>query len=292
MHVRKQLLKWYRANKRTFLWRSSNVTPYVVMISETMLQQTQTSRVQERLPSFLKRFPTLHKLAKATNAEMIQEWEGMGYNSRAIRLRDAARVLVEKFNAEIPNDVTALRALPGFGPYTSAAVVCFAFNTRTVVIDVNIRRVYSRIFQPQQTTVSVLPDSDVIAIAESIIPQKNSSEWHHAVMDLGATICTARAPKCNVCCVATLCASANRMQQVTVRKKEEPSFRGIPNRLWRGRIVQVLRSNPVLHKDELFALVDNLAIQPHEELWYVTILNALEKSQIISVNNEIVQLVH
>jgi len=254
-------------------------------VSETMLQQTQTSRVAEALPRFLHRFPTVHILAEASNAEIVRHWKGMGYNSRALRLRDAARSIVTVHGGTVPASVDVLRSLPGVGPYTAAAVACFAYDRRVVVLDVNIRRVYSRWFRRQRTTADVETDSALTAFTESVIPRRSASEWHHAVMDLGATVCTARDPRCGACPLADLCPSADAMERVSRVRRAEPMFRGEPQRLWRGRFVEDLGTqHDGMSTRKLFAAAAGSPIEKHEVDWYTSVLAALERDGFI-VNN-------
>ncbi|MBK6291319.1 MAG: A/G-specific adenine glycosylase [Ignavibacteria bacterium] len=282
-HAR-SLLRWYRANGREFPWRTATVDPYVVLVSETMLQQTQASRVAEALPRFLERYPSIGSLAKAGNGEIIRQWKGMGYNSRAMRLRDAAKAVVRDHNGVIPSSPEILLSLPGVGPYTSAAVACFAFNKRVVVLDVNVRRVYSRLVKRQTYTTDVEPDEVLIPFATSVIPQRRSAQWHHAVMDLGATICTARAPRCTMCPLADLCPSNDVLLAATRSRKQEPEFRGEPQRIWRGRFIEVLRGQKPhvsIRPARLFTLAAQSPLSSHEEEWFTAVLSRLETDGLI-----------
>jgi A/G-specific adenine glycosylase len=282
LKIQNLLLTWYADFQRTFVWRHENPDPYIVLVSETMLQQTQTSRVQQKLPEFLKTFPTIFKLAEASNAEIIRAWQGMGYNSRALRLRDCARAVVENFGGNIPRDEAALLKLPGIGDYTSRALQAFAFKKDVAIVDVNIRRVYSRLIKPMPTTASVAPENDVREFAEKIYPKGKSSEWHQAAMDLGATICTARAPKCLICPLQDVCASAFQMREEKVLKRAEPSHRGQPNRIWRGRSVEVLRGVEEISAEELLAAILKTTPNTEDSEWFEMILKALEKDGIIA----------
>jgi A/G-specific adenine glycosylase len=296
------ILAWYKANARSFFWRENNRNnentidsnlaqrpdPYIVLVSETMLQQTQTQRVQEKLPPFLEQFPSIEVLSTATNADIIKAWEGMGYNSRALRLRDCAKALMEQYSGIIPSDVQNLRALPGVGPYTASAIAAFAFHQNVAVVDVNIRRVYSRLLQPMPTTTDTLPEAAISTFASEIFPQGRSSEWHQAVMDIGATLCTARAPKCVSCPLQHLCASAGRMTEGIRTKKVEPSHEGIPNRIWRGRVVQILRGLPSeqwISRTELLHQLFSETLFPtsERETWCAELLCGLERDQIIEI---------
>ena len=234
--IRTTLLEWYRKTAREFPWRVDDPDPYLVFVSEVMLQQTQAARVAELLPPFLEQYPDPEALAKATNADVVRSWKGLGYNNRAIRLRNAMRAIVKDHEGNIPRDEEQLIALPGIGPYASASITCFAYNTYTIVIDVNVRRVYSRLLEPLPTTADVLPDSPVRHFANSLVPEADASEFHHAVMDLGAQICTARRPDCMACPLQELCPSAGKMEEAVRKKPKERQLRGEPLRIWRGRM--------------------------------------------------------
>jgi A/G-specific adenine glycosylase len=161
-----------------------------------MLQQTQTARVQERLPLFLRQYPDFSALAATDNATIIRAWQGMGYNNRALRLRDCACAVIERFGGLLPDTADDLRSLPGLGPYTVSAVLSFAFHRDIVVLDVNIRRLYSRLFLQLTTTLEIMPESLLLHVAGEVYPRGRSSEWHQACMDIAAQYCTARAPRC------------------------------------------------------------------------------------------------
>lgn len=283
MDFTRSLLSWYRRNARAFPWRTASIDPYVVLVSEIMLQQTQAQRVAEALPRFLQQFPTVVDLARASNAQMIRQWRGMGYNSRALRLRDAAQLIVERHDGVVPQDVDMLRALPGIGPYASASIAAFAFNKRVVVLDVNVRRVYSRWIRQQRTTIDVERDDVLTQFAQQVIPARASARWYHAVMDLGATICTARKPICTSCPMADLCPSANVLEQAQRVKRAEPLFRGEPQRLWRGRIVDALRDAPRgLAPVELVKVTRMGALNDDEHEWFASVITALERDNVVT----------
>lgn len=292
MKLTQTLLDWYRRNARPFPWRSDHVDPYMVLVSETMLQQTQAARVAERIGLFLTVFPTIHDLAAASNGTMIRQWQGMGYNSRALRLRDAALAITERHGGVIPSDVDALLALPGVGPYTSAAIACFAYNKHVVVLDVNVRRVYSRLASRMATTIDVLSDELLAQFAQRVIPQRRSAMWHHAVMDLGATICTARKPKCDVCPMADMCPSAYVMKQGQRTSKREPMFREEPQRIWRGRIIEALRGVPSGRSITITSLSTMLLGQhtQEEHEWLTGMIAVLETAGHITRSGRLVRL--
>lgn len=291
MEFTRSLLAWYRRNARAFPWRSTRVDPYVVLVSEIMLQQTQAQRVAEALPRFLDRFPTVHALGNASNADVIRQWKGMGYNSRALRLRDAARMIVQQHDGVVPSDVDALRKLPGIGPYASASIATFAYNRRVVVLDVNVRRVYSRWMRRQQTIIDVERDEALAQFAMKVIPQRTPARWHHAVMDLGATICTARKPLCTSCPMADLCPSAHVLEHAQRVKRAEPMFRGEPQRLWRGRFVDALREAPAgLSPSALVAAAGATRLANDEQAWFRTMIDALVRDGVIELAGRRIRL--
>lgn len=236
------LLGWYAQNARSFGWREQHHDPYVVLVSEVMLQQTQTARVEQKLPQFLALFPSSAELAQADNATIIRAWQGMGYNNRALRLRDCARAMMERHGGRVPDTIEELLALPGIGRYTASAVLVFAYGRDLPVVDVNIRRVYSRVFRRMKTTAELLPENEVHELSEQVYPSGSASAWHQAVMDLSALYCLARAPRCAVCPMNKDCRSAAAMKEEKKQKRPEPSWRGEPNRIWRGRVVEILRT--------------------------------------------------
>lgn len=285
------LLDWYSRNKREFPWRKETPVPFITLISEVMLQQTQTSRVAEKLPEFLEKFPTIERLAAATNAEIIRAWQGMGYNSRAIRLRDCARAVVEKHGGEIPSTKAELLDLIGIGNYTASALMAFCFKKDVAVVDVNIRRVYSRIVEKMDTTASLLPVKTVDALAEELYPRGQSSAWHQALMDIGAGYCTARKPKCAECPLKSACASAGTMTEQSPVRRVEPSRYGVPRRIWRGKIVEQLRREHIgLSIDDIAAHLFGFAATNEDKVWLDELTKQLEKDGICRQNNGLILL--
>jgi A/G-specific adenine glycosylase len=284
MEFTQRLMQWYAETARPFPWRRVPPDAYMVLVSETMLQQTQASRVAELLPPFMKTFPSIQQLAAASNADVVLRWKGLGYNSRALRLRDAARAIVENHGGVVPSQPDVLRALPGIGPYTSAAIACFAYNVWTVVLDVNVRRVYSRWLRKQATTSAVESDAELVDLAECVIPRDVPSVWHHAVMDLGATICTARKPKCTACPLSDNCPSAGTMQEAVRTRRPEPLFRGEPRRLWRGRVVELLRGADAagLTRSKLDRAILGREATDTERQWLDDLVTTLEHDGLLS----------
>ena len=241
-----KLPHWYRKNFRKLPWRETS-DPYKILVSEIMLQQTPVRRVEPKFRRLIKTYSTFRSLARASRADVVRAWQGMGHNNRAVRLRDLARIVVEEHDGRLPAEVVQLEKLPGIGRYTARAIVCFAHGRRVPVVDVNVRRVLSRIFWKMKTTLDRKADNAIWQLAEQILP-RNAHEWNQALMELGATICTARKPRCENCPMRAVCSShmlyATRLPETTHhshRKKREPMHAGVPQRFWRGRIVEALR---------------------------------------------------
>ncbi len=185
------MLAWYDRDGRDLPWRRTR-DPYAILVSEVMAQQTRVGRVIAYYERFLERWPTPAALAAASPADVIGAWVGLGYNRRALRLREAAAVVARD---GWPRDAAGLRELPGVGPYTAAAVASFAFGERVAAVDTNVRRVASR----------------VGASPQALLPARRHADWNQAAMELGAVFCTARAPRCEPCPAASWCASRGRV---------------------------------------------------------------------------------
>ncbi len=284
------VLDWYMVNKREFLWRRETPEPFITLVSEVMLQQTQTARVEEKLPQFLEQFPTIFALAEATNADIIRAWKGMGYNNRALRLRDAARYICEHHKGLIPQTFDELLVLPGIGRYTATALMAFSFGLDVAVVDVNIRRVYSRVFYSMETTASVTSENNINEIARSIYPKGRASDWHQAIMDIGAHFCAARQPDCINCPLRLHCVSAGAMIEYTLPKRAEPSYNGIPRRIWRGKIVELLRNAHTISPEAMSVALFGELPDDRDHKWLLEVLPALEKDGIILHEGNIVRL--
>lgn len=242
---------WYARNVRTLPWRGI-ADPYAILVSEVMLQQTQVERVIPKYRAFLDAFPTLQSLADAQPADVIRLWAGMGYNGRAVRLHRLAQEVVEHHDGVLPRTADELRKLPGIGPYTAAAVSSFAFGEPVPVLDTNIYRVLSRVVHGIEA-----PARDAIhPLAETLLPGPHSpitpADWHQALMDVGATLCTARQPRCMLCPLRMHCAAAPHLQSGSAPTLAEASIPYAPRqsrfqgsaRYFRGRIVNHLREQP------------------------------------------------
>lgn len=177
----KTVLGFYRASGRDFSWRHTT-DPYHILVSEIMLQQTQVKRVEEKYPEFIKRFPTVSKLARAHIQSVLKMWQGMGYNRRALNLHKAAQKIVKDYGGIIPKRTEELVALPGVGPSTAGGVLAYAYNTPVVFIETNIRRVFIHHFFPKQESVS---DNELLPYIEQTLDHDNPRQWYWALMDYG-----------------------------------------------------------------------------------------------------------
>lgn len=243
--VRRRLRAWYRAHGRDLPWRHTE-DPWAVLISETMLQQTQAERVAARYPAFVARFPTPSAMAAAAPADVLAEWAGLGYNRRAVALHATATALVQRHGGEVPRDVAALEALPGVGPYTARAVRAFAFDAPAAPVDTNVARVLARLVAGAPCS-----RSQAQRLADDLAPRYAPREWASALMELGSQVCTARRPRCEVCPVAGDCAwgaaggpDDDPAAASAHRSRPQAAFAG-SDRQARGRLVEALRHGPV-----------------------------------------------
>lgn len=275
-HFVEEIWQWYARHKRKLPWRDLAIEDdtqraYMILVSEVMLQQTQVPRVQIIFKQFIERFPTIRHLAKATNRDVLIAWRGMGYNSRALRLRDAASVIVDEWAGVFPKEMEALLTIKGIGLYTAAAIRNFAFNLSTPCIDTNIRRILHRTFiGPENPDGTWKKDdkyllklaSEVLRVAIIVFDEssRRPSDWHAALMDFGSLIQTKSNPKWHLCPLTAagimkatpknfpfprpngLCSG-----QAVSHSKEPGRFVGskfIPNRIFRGKVVDLLRDHP------------------------------------------------
>ncbi|MDQ2914651.1 MAG: A/G-specific adenine glycosylase [Chloroflexota bacterium] len=235
---RRRVLTWYGRSGRDLPWRRTR-DPYRVLVSEVMLQQTQVSRVLPAYRRFLGRFPTLRALSRAPLGEVLREWSGLGYNRRARDLHRIAR----RHSSGLPRTVALLDALPGIGAYTASAVACFAFGEAGAFADTNIRRVLGRAILGRTAS-----DREAIELDRRFGSRPEAAGWHHALMDIGATICRSSKPRCEACPVQAICAYEGAER--APRRKQSPF--GSSDRRVRGAIVRhLVGSNTGLTIDAL-----------------------------------------
>lgn len=228
--IRTALLAWYDREHRSFPWRGLS-DPYAVLVSEVMLQQTQASRVADRFPRFMSRFPTAAALAAAPASDLLAAWSGLGYNRRALSLQRAA-VAVDRDGW--PRTVKDLERLPGIGPYTARAVASLAFGMPVGVVDTNVRRWLIRRLSVTDGPMDLQRAADALATAS---PDGRAAEWTHATMEFGASICRSRAPRCEACPIRDKCPSRGAAARVPVAR--QAPLRG-SDRAYRGAVVRLL----------------------------------------------------
>lgn len=248
---------WFADAARPLPWRAADVSPWAVFVSEFMLQQTQVARVTPLWEAWIERWPTPAALAAEPPSEAVRAWDRLGYPRRALWLHRAAVEMVERHDGRVPVDLDDLLALQGVGPYTARAVAAFAFGRRHPVVDTNTRRVLARAVAGQAEPAPPSTARDLAAMAAQL-PESDAAArvFNAAAMELGATICIARAPRCDVCPVAASCAwrRAGYPPYVGPRKRAQGRFEG-SDRQVRGLVMRELRAahRPVT-KDELRSL--------------------------------------
>ena len=214
-----------------------------------MLQQTQVERVIPHWHAWLERFPTVRDLAAASRADVIRAWQGLGYNLRAVRLHELARQVVAEHGGQLPRTLDGLLGLRGVGRYTAGAVACFAYEQPVAMVDTNIRRALGRVFLGE-AAVGRTSAAELQHLADAVLPAGSAYAWNQALMDLGATLCRARRPACQHCPLVGTCRAAPRLRVSEAREptrvRETPAaYRtAAAQRLFRGRIVDVLRQLP------------------------------------------------
>ena len=248
----KEISSWFKKNKRDLPWRKTD--SWGILVSEFMLQQTPVNRVLPVYNQWMKRWPTAAHLAKATPAEVITAWGRLGYPRRALRLHECAKVITKELNGKIPTTEVDLRKLPGVGEYTAAAMVAFAFSSRSLVLDINIRRLFTRLFDGAESPTTSATKEEKVRY-EELIPKKDPHIWAAATMELGALVCTSQSPKCAICPVADKCLWRSLDYPKSDLVKRRQSWHGT-DRQCRGAVVQALRENEVLTKAQIAQLWD------------------------------------
>jgi A/G-specific adenine glycosylase len=239
------VLSWYAHNARDLPWRAPDATPWAVLVSEFMLQQTPVARVLPAYLTWMARWPSPPALAAEPAGEAIRQWGRLGYPRRALRLHATAVILTERHGGTVPADLDALLALPGVGSYTAAAIASFAFGQRHAVLDTNVRRVLARLVsgQPAPGLATSVAER---RLAESLLPAEPAvaARWAVAVMELGALVCTAASPRCQDCPVARDCAwlAAGRPPEAPEAARRRTQKYDGTDRQCRGRLLAVLRA--------------------------------------------------
>ena len=201
---RRRLLAWYRANGRDLPWRRTS-DPYHILVSEVMLQQTQVDRVLPKYHEWLERYPSLSVLATADERDVTNTWRPLGYNIRPRRLHAIARESVERYGGELPSDEETLLSFKGIGAYTAGAIRSFAFQQRAAIVDTNVARVLFRIFIGRGDPKAHAMRKQLWALSEALVPHKHVFDFNQGLMDLGATVCSPRTPRCGGCPMKGFC---------------------------------------------------------------------------------------
>ncbi|MBU6214066.1 MAG: A/G-specific adenine glycosylase [Actinomycetales bacterium] len=252
------VLRWYNDNARDLPWRAPGTTPWGVLVSEVMAQQTPVARVAPQWLAWMRRWPTPAALAAATSAEVIAQWDRLGYPRRALRLRECAQVLCQEHGGEVPDDHGTLLTLPGIGDYTAAAVLAFAFGRRALVMDTNVRRVHARVFAGlanHRPHVTATERSSLDAVLPADEPR--AAQWSQAVMELGAVTCRPQ-PSCADCPLQQRCAwhVAGKPEAPTPARRPQ-AFAGTDRQV-RGKVMALLRA----------AHGDSVEMSAIEQVWH------------------------
>lgn len=238
--LRRKLLTWYKRNRRILPWRETS-DPYRIWISEIMLQQTQVDTVIPYYDRFLKAFPTVFSLARASMQDVLKQWENLGYYSRARNIHAAARMIVENFSGRIPDHQEEIKKLPGIGPYTAGAILSIAYGQALPAVDGNVRRILCRLFAIRKPVDNAHEQKQLQDLAASLIPPKHPGDFNQAMMDLGATICKAKNPGCSRCPVADHCrARLHDLQNALPITERAPA---VPHRHAAAAVIRNVKGN-------------------------------------------------
>ena len=255
MNIPDQLITWFAANARPLPWRKSRVTAWQILVSEIMLQQTPAARVAPQWEAWIARWPDAASLAAASPADVLRQWNKLGYPNRALRLRETAIIVTRDYAGKLPADEKLLRALPGIGEYTAAAILAFAYGKRSFVLDTNVRRVLARVYAGTELAtggISVIERE----LADRITPadHRTAAKWSASVMEFGALVCTARKPSCDACVLSDQCAWVKNGSPVLAKRPPTQKFTGTDRQV-RGKLMAVLRaSDKSVMKSELDAV--------------------------------------
>jgi A/G-specific adenine glycosylase len=235
------LLPWYDASRRDLPWRRTR-DPYAVWVSEMMLQQTQVATVLGYYERWMRRFPTIHSLADAAEHDVLHAWQGLGYYSRARNLWRGAKAVVSDHGGKVPATAASLRSLPGIGPYSAGAIASIAFGERAAIVDGNIVRVLCRLFGLRGDPSKSPLKADLWKLAERLVPKERPGDFNQALMELGATVCTPRAPRCDACpmrkgCIAHREGSADALPELPKRSAPVVVARAAAVLERRGRVL-------------------------------------------------------
>ncbi|NUS73066.1 MAG: A/G-specific adenine glycosylase [Corynebacteriales bacterium] len=244
------LIPWYREHARELPWREPDVSPWAILVSEIMLQQTPVVRVLPAYRRWLELWPTPAALASDSPAEAVRQWDRLGYPRRALRLHACARKITDEHAGSVPSTVEELEKLPGVGAYTARAVAAFAFGKRAAPVDVNVRRVLARALSGYGDAGPATTKAD-FALMESFLPERDAPLFAAAVMELGATVCTSQKPRCAECPIVSGCEWHRLGRPSYISSRRRQGYEGT-DRQARGRLLGVLRNaNAPVPREEL-----------------------------------------
>lgn len=291
--VQYALLTWFAESGRDLPWRRTR-DPYRVLVSEVMLQQIQVARAIPFYEAFVARFPTVQALAEAPIADVIRVWSDLGRYRRIVYLHRAAREIVARFGGVVPQDVEALRSLPGVGPYTAGAVACFAFEQDVGFVDTNVRRVIGRLLLGADGSERA-GEREIAELARQVVPPGRGWDWNQGLLDFGALHCTARAPKCGTCPLAAHCAAYPTMMETEADAKPRTAadkrfaFAG-SNRYYRGRILAALREHDAASADGIPLSTLGARVKPDyadgDRPWLYGVVAGLAKDGLAAIAEE------
>jgi A/G-specific adenine glycosylase len=241
--LHERVLAWYDSQARDLPWRNTD-DPYKIWMSEIMLQQTQVATVIPYFERWMERFPTVEALAEAPLDAVLKAWEGLGYYARARNLHRAAQLVVSDYGGELPSTAKELLKLPGIGKYTSGAIASIAFGERVAALDGNLKRVFARLTALEEAINSSKGEKELWAIADALLPNERVGDWHQALMDLGATLCISRTPRCLLCPLLGLCEAQQAGLQSTIpykkARKARPHYAVSAGIIWDEKGEQIL----------------------------------------------------
>jgi A/G-specific adenine glycosylase len=237
-----ELLDWYDRSRRDLPWRDPGVTPWQILVSEFMLQQTPVSRVLPIWRDWVARWPTPSATAAASAADVVRAWGKLGYPRRAKRLHECATVIARDYQDVVPDDVEILLTLPGIGSYTARAVACFAYQQPVPVVDTNVRRVVARVVHGRADAGPASTARDHADVSALLPDDGAAHRFSAALMELGATVCTARAPRCGLCPVSRCAWRASGYPPAQGPARRPQAYAGTDRQV-RGRLLDVLRDN-------------------------------------------------
>jgi A/G-specific adenine glycosylase len=260
----KLIYDYYRNHKRSFPFREK-LTPYNVLISEIMLQQTQTGRVSEKFTNFINKFPNFLSLSLTSVEDILKEWKGLGYNRRAIALKKIAEKVINEFNGELPDSIEILKSFPQIGHNTASSIVTFAFNKPTAFIETNVRRVYIYFFFHTKNNVN---DKDILSIVKKTVDKNNPREWYYALMDYGVMLKKVHP----------------ELSKRSAHYRKQAPFKGSTREI-RGKVLDLLLSEKTMKLSEFFQkfeLVNQTRIK--------NIINQLNNEGFIEVDKDSIKL--